>query len=150
MKVKRYSKLKMIGLYALCLLVNIMPLIIVLIVNWNVCTKTTREAVAISSTGIVWVFFLVVTLLGATPRKINRAVGLCLVFGLFELMKPLLNYMCIFAGAAAIGAILDGLIVRPWIKRYTELRTATKSADLTTQQVKQAVKEILEEGSGRV
>ena len=61
MQVKKYSKLKMFGLYALSLLVNLLPLIIVLIVNWEVCTKTKREGVAISVTGFVWVFFLVIT-----------------------------------------------------------------------------------------
>ena len=59
--------------------------------------------------------------------------------------------MTIFAGAAAIGALLDVIIVKPIIKRYAELRVASKTADITTQQVAQAVKDILnEERSGRV
>ena len=59
--------------------------------------------------------------------------------------------MCIFSGAAAIGALLDVILIRPAIKKYSELRVATQTADLTTEQVKTAVKELLEEErSGRV
>lgn len=151
MQVKKYSKLKMFGLYALSVLVNLLPLIVVLIINWKNCTKTEREGVAITVTGFVWVGFLVFSMLGTMPKKINRVAGLVIVFGMLELMKPLLNYMCVFAGAAAIGAILDVLIMRPIIKKYQELRVATQTADLTAQQVKEAVKELLqEERSGRV
>lgn len=151
MQVKKYSKLKMFGLYALSLAVNLIPLIVVLIINWEVCTKTKREGIAISVTGFVWVFFLIITMLGTLPKKINRVATLCIVFGVLELMKPLLNYMTIFAGAAAIGALLDVIIIKPIIKRYAELRVASKTADITTQQVKLAVKELLdEERTGRV
>lgn len=151
MQVKKYSKFKMLCLYLLSLLVNLIPLIIVLIINWSICTKTKREGIAISVTGFVWVFFLVVTMIGTLPRKINRVATLCIVFCVLEFMKPLLNYMTIFAGAAAIGALLDVIIVKPIIKRYAELRIASKTADITTQQVKLAVKELLdEERSGRV
>lgn len=150
MQVKKYSKLKMCGLYLLSLLVNLVPLVIVLLINWEICTKTKREGIAISVTGFVWIFFLLITMLGGVPKKINRVATLFIVFVVLELMKPLLNYMTIFAGAAAIGAMLDMLIVKPIIKRYAELRLATKSADLTTIQVTNAVKEILKEGTGRV
>ena len=140
----------MCGLYLLSLLVNLVPLVIVLLINWEICTKTKREGIAISVTGFVWIFFLLITMLGGVPKKINRVATLFIVFVVLELMKPLLNYMTIFAGAAAIGAMLDMLIVKPIIKRYAELRLATKSADLTTIQVTNAVKEILKEGTGRV
>jgi hypothetical protein len=150
MQVKKYSKLKMCGLYLLSLLVNLVPLVIVLVINWEICTKTKREGIAISVTGFVWIFFLLISMLGSVPKKINRVATLFIVFAVLELMKPLLNYMTIFAGAAAIGAMLDILIVKPIIKRYAELRLATKSADLTTIQVTNAVKEILKEGTGRV
>lgn len=149
-KVKRYSKLKMFGLYMLSLFVNLLPLAIVVMVYWKDCTKTTREGIALSVTGIFWVLFLIITLTGAMPKNINRAVTLIIVFIILELMKPLLAYMCIFAGASAIGALLDSICIRPIIKRYEELRIATKSADITTQQVKEAVAELLEERSGRV
>lgn len=151
MQVKKYSKLRMFGLYTLSIVVNLLPLIVVVIIHWEVCTKTRRECVALSVTGFVWVFFLVITMLGTLPKKINRVATLCIIFGVLELMKPLLNYMTIFAGAAAIGALLDVIIVKPIIKRYVELRVASKTADITTQQVKIAVNELLnEERSGRV
>ena len=149
-KIKRYSKLKMFGLYMLSLFVNLLPLAIVVGVYWQDCTKTTREGIALTVTGIFWVLFLVITLAGAMPKNINRAVTLVIIFIVLELMKPLLAYMCIFAGASAIGALVDAIFVRPIITRYAELRVATKSADLTTQQVKEAVSELLEERSGRV
>lgn len=151
MQVKKYSKLKMFGLYTLSVVINLLPLIFVLIINWEACTKTKREGIAISVTGFIWIFFLIITMLGTLPKKINRVTTLCIVFGVLELMKPLLSYMTIFAGAAAIGAILDAIIVKPIIKKYAELRVASKTADITTQQVKLAVKELLdEERSGRV
>ena len=151
MQVKRYSKIKMFGLYALSLLVNLLPLIIVLIVNWEVCTKTKREGVALSVTGVIWVLFLVASMIGSMPLKSNRIVTLVLIFIMLELMKPLLSYMTIFAGASAIGAILDAVFIRPMIIKYKELRLSTKTADLTTNQVKMAVKELLEEErTGRV
>lgn len=149
-KVKRYSKLKMFGLYMLSLFVNLLPLAIVVMVYWEDCTKTTRESVALTVTGVFWVLFLVITLIGAMPKNINRAFTLVLIFVVLELMKPLLAYMCIFAGASAIGALLDSIIIRPIIVRYVELRQATKTADITTNQVKEAVAELLEERSGRV
>ena len=67
MKVKKYSKLKMFGLYVLSVVTNILPLLVVIAINWEDCTKTTREGVAISVTGIVWVCFLVFTMLGSMP-----------------------------------------------------------------------------------
>ncbi len=150
-KIKKYSKFKMFGLYVLSVLVNILPLVVVLIINWESCTKTQREGIAISVTGFVWIFFLIVSMLGSMPKKLNRVGCLIIVFLMLELMKPLLSYMCIFAGSAVIGAILDVILIRPIIKRYAELRVATKTADITTQQVSEAVREILkEEGSGRV
>lgn len=151
MQTKKYSKLKMFGLYVISVIVNLLPLLIVLIINWEVCTKTIREGIAVSVTGIVWLVFLILSLLGALPSKMNRVVSLIIVFVLLELMKPLLSYMCIFSGAAAIGALLDVIFIRPAIKKYSELRVATQTADLTTEQVKTAVKELLEEErSGRV
>ena len=58
--------------------------------------------------------------------------------------------MCIFAGAAALGALIDTILIRPIIRRYKELRKATTTADLTSSQVKEAMREILEERNGRV
>ena len=142
---KRYSKVKMFLLYVLSLLVNLLPLIIVLIINWGVCTKTQREGVAITVTGISWIVFLVASMIGAMPKKVNRVVTLVVAFVVLELMKPLLSCMCMFSGAAAIGALLDLCAVKPFIKKYQELRVATKTADMTTEQVKLAVKEILSE-----
>lgn len=147
---KKYSKLKMFCLYCLSILVNILPLIIVLIVNWEFCTKTRRECLAISVTGVVWVGFLVFTMLGSMPRKLNRVFVLIAFYLMLELMKPLLSYMTIFAGSATIGALLDLFLVKPLIRRYTELRIATKTADLTTQQMEQVMTKILDERSGRV
>lgn len=149
-KIKKYSKFKMFGLYVLSVLVNILPLVVVLIINWEFCTKTKREGIAISVTGFVWIFFLIISMLGSMPKKLNRVGSLIIVFLILELMKPLLSFMCVFAGASAIGAILDVIIVRPIIRRYVELRIASKTADITTQQVKLAVAELLEERSGRV
>lgn len=141
----------MFGLYILSVLVNILPLVVVLIINWEACTKTRRECVAITVTGFVWIFFLVVTMIGSMPKQTNRVATLCIVFGVLELMKPLMHYMTIFSGACAIGGILDLIIVKPIIKKYRELRVATKTADITTQQVAQVVKDILkEERTGRV
>jgi hypothetical protein len=147
MKVKRYSKFKMFGLWCLSILVNLLPLIVVLAVNYKFFITTQEESVALTITGIVWVVFLICSLIGSLPFRVNRCVVLVVFYGVLELMKPLLKYMCIFAGAVALGAILDTLIVRPIIKKYAELRQATKTADLTTMQVKQAVQELLE---GRV
>lgn len=148
---KKYSKLKMFGLYALSLFVNLLPLLIVLLINWEACTKTKREGVAISVTGIAWIIFLVMTMLGTMPKRVNRVVTLVIVFVVLELMKPLLSYMCIFAGASAIGAMIDIVAVRPFINRYKEYRLATKTAQITTEQVKEAVKEIIKtENTGRV
>lgn len=150
-KIKKYSGFKMFGLYFLSVLVNVLPLVIVLIINWEFCTKTKREGIAISVTGFVWIFFLIVSMLGSMPKRLNRVASLIIVFGILELMKPLLSFMCVFSGAAAIGAILDVIIIKPIIRRYIELRVASKTADITTQQVKLAVEELLgEKGSGRV
>lgn len=148
-KTKRYSRLKMFGLGCLSVLVNLAPLLIVLLVNYELLIKTKREGLALTVTGVVWVIFLISTLIGSLPFKLNRCATMIIIFIVLELMKPLLVYMCIFAGAAALGALIDTIIIRPIIKRYAELRQATKTADLTTQQVKIAVKELLEEGSGR-
>lgn len=151
MQIKKYSKLKMFGLYTLSLFVNLLPLIIVLIVNWEVCTKTKRETIALTTTGIVWVLFLILSMVNAMPKKTSRVVTLTTVFVLLELMKPLLSQMCLFAGASAIGALLDVIIIRPIIKRYVELRIASKTADITTIQVKSAVEDALKNaGCGRV
>ena len=85
------------------------------------------------------------------PKKMNRVATLIIIFVELELMKPLLNYMCSFAGAAAIGAFIDFMIVKPVIKRYAEMRLAVKTADVTTTQVVNAVKEMLnQERTGRV
>ena len=149
MKVKRYSKLKMFFLGCLSVVINLLPLVVVLIVNYEFIVTTKREGLALSITGVVWVLFLVVSLLGSLPLRLNRCVTLVIVYAVLELMKPLLEYMCIFAGAVALGAILDTIFIRPIIKKYRELRQATKTADLTTIQVKQAVQEILE-NNGRV
>ena len=151
MQIKKYSKLKMFGLYALSLFVNLLPLMIVLFLNWEVCTKTKRESVALTTTGFVWVMFLIFSMIGAMPKRASRVVTLIVVFVLLEMMKPLLSQMCLFAGASAIGALLDVIIVRPIIKKYLELRVATTTADLTTLQVKTVVEEALKEaGCGRV
>lgn len=151
MQVKKYSKLKMFGLYSLSVFVNILPLIVVLIINWKACTKTTREGVAITITGIAWLLFLVISIKGTMPNRMNRAVTLSIVFIFLLLMKPLLDKMCIFAGSATLGCLLDVIFVRPLIIKYRELRVATKTADLTTEQVKVAIQEALkEERNGRV
>ena len=112
MEVKKYSKVKMLGLYALSLFVNLLPLIIVLVFNWNACTKTRRESVALTVTGFIWVFFLIVTMIGNLPNKTNRVVTLTIVFLVLELMKPLLNYMCLFSGACALGSIADVIFIK--------------------------------------
>jgi hypothetical protein len=141
----------MFGLYVLSVVLNILPLVVVLIITWESCTKTKREGVAITVTGVCWIFFLIVTMLGTVPKKINRVATFIIVYALLEVMKPLMNYMCIFAGAATLGALVDVIFVRPIIRKYHELRIATKTSDMTTMQVKEAIKEIIEkERSGRV
>lgn len=149
--VKKYSRLKMDGLFLLSILVNLIPLIIVLVVNWGICTKTKREGIAITLTGIVWVLVLIATISNSVPKKVNKIFGLTVAMVLCELMRPLLKYMTLFIGAALIGVILDTIIVKPKINRYKELRLASKTAEITTMQVKEAVKEIIsQERSGRV
>lgn len=151
MKEKKYSKFKMLSLYLLSVFVNIIPLLLVVAFNWKACTKTTRSGLALSVTGIFWVMFLLLSMLGTMPKKMNRVATLIIIFVVLELMKPLLNYMCSFAGAAAIGAFIDFMIVKPVIKRYAEMRLAVKTADVTTTQVVNAVKEMLnQERTGRV
>lgn len=152
MQIKKYNKFKMFGLYVLSVFVNLLPLFIVILINWEACTKTRREGIALSVTGVVWTMFLIFSMLGAMPKRVNRVVGLVVVYVLLEIMKPLLTYMCVFAGASAIGALLDLIIVRPIIRRYIELRVASKTADITTQQVQEVVKQCLEseERNGRV
>ena len=151
MTVKRYSKLKMFALYSLSVLVNVTPLIVIVALNWKIFIKTQREGVALTITGIVWFIFLISTFFNSLSFKLNRCATMIIIFVVLELMKPLLNHMCIFAGAAALGALIDTILIRPIIKRYKELRIATTTADITTMQVKQAVQEVLEaERSGRV
>ena len=150
MAVKRYSKLKMFALYVASVLVNILPLIIVLAFNWKHFTKTPRETLAISITGFVWIAFLVVSMIGSLPNKLNRVAKITIVYVMLVVMKPLLMHMTVFAGASAIGALLDLIILKPIITRYKELRLATKTADITTQQMEQVMNKILDERSGRV
>ena len=51
-EVKKYSALKMFGLYAISFGVNILPLLVVVIINWEACTKTQKEGVALAVAGI--------------------------------------------------------------------------------------------------
>lgn len=135
----------MFCLYLLRLAVNLLPLIVVLVVNYKIYTKTQQEGIALTITGVFWVLFLIFTMLGIAPKNVNRAVTLVIVFVVLKLMQPLLTHMCTFAGAVAIGALLDAIVIMPIITRYKELRVATKTADITTSQIKQAVQEIIEE-----
>ena len=144
-KDKKYSKLKMVGLYAISFGVNVLPLIVVLIINWEACTKTQREGIAITVAGIFWLLFLASSMLSSLPIKANRVVVLVVLFVMLLLMKPLMEYMAMFSGAAALGAIADVLIVKPIIKQYNEKRVVEKTAGETTKQIKAVMQEMFEE-----
>ncbi|MBR2377442.1 MAG: hypothetical protein IKA85_06735 [Clostridia bacterium] len=149
MKAKRYSKFKMFLLWCLSLTANLLPLVIVLAINYKYMVTTKEEGFALTVTGVVWVLFLLISLKGTLPFKMNRCVTLIIVYVLLELMKPLLSYMSVFAGACALGSLIDIVIIKPMIVKYREVRQATKTADMTTEQIKVAVAEIIEERGGR-
>lgn len=151
-KAKKNNKMKMFWLYLLSFGVNILPLLIVIIFNWDDCTKTEREGLALTVAGIFWVIFLIVSMLNSVPFKVNRVVVLVVLFVLLLLMKPLLNLMAIFCGASAFGAMVDTFVVKPIIKRQKEKKLIGETAEETTKQIKAVMQEIIkeQENKGRV
>lgn len=146
-KIKRYSLGKLVFLRILCIFVNIAPLIVLLIINWGVYTKTRSESIALSVTGFVWLVFLIMSAFSSFSPKLARPIKLLCFFIILELIDPLILSLKWFVLCSFIGAGLDFIIIQPLIKQMLELRVATKTTDLT----KEAVREILrEEGGGRV
>ncbi len=146
-KIKRYKASHLLLLRLLCVLVNIAPLVVLLIINWDVYTKTRSESIALSVTGIVWLVFLIMSAFSSFSPKLARPVKLLCFFIILELINPLILSLKWFVLCSFIGALADYIIIQPLIRQMIELRVATKTTDMT----KEAVREIIkEEMGGRV
>lgn len=141
LQIKEYSLTKLIVFRILSVLVNILPLIVLLIINWNVYTKTRSESVALTVTGIVWLIYLIMSAFSTFSPKFSRPVKLLVAFIVLELIDPLVGNLKWFALCGFIGALADYLVIQPIIKNLLELKVATKTSEMTRDAIKDILKE---------
>lgn len=144
LKINKYNVKNLFLLRILSILVNIAPLLILLIINWEVYTKTKTSSIALSFTGIVWLCFVIMSAFNTLSVKLARPVKLLCFFLILYLIDPLILSMKWFVLCSFLGSTVDYILIQPYIKKMNELKIATKTTDLT----KEALKEMLQEQPG--
>jgi len=133
---KTHKGLWILLLHVLSFLVSLLPLGIVLAVNFGKYTETVPETVKLCAGGVILVVFVVLKVLGKLKMP-RRIVFYALVFAGAWLFAALLEDLLLLSFAALLGEAVDYIVLQPIIARLKRTREREKTADETAERVEE-------------
>lgn len=129
-------------------ILSVLPFIVLIIVNWNVYTKTTASSISLGFGMLVAIVFAVLKLLGRLPKNVKGVIKSAIACGLCWALKVLIVDLPIIATAWLIGSLLAEILT-PIIKKTEKEANVSEQASATAEEVAKQIKNIIG-GNGRV
>ena len=129
-------------------ILSVLPFIVLIIVNWNVYTKTTASSISLGFGMLVAIGFAVLKLLGRLPKNVKGVIKSAIACGLCWALKVLIVDLPIIATAWLIGSLLAEILT-PIIKKTEKEANVSEQASATAEEVAKQIKNIIG-GNGRV
>ena len=112
-------------------LVRMLPLIIILIINWKAYTKTKQTTVGLTLSGGLYMVLLIIEMLKKMPAKVNLTLFDLFLCVIIYAVKPIINDLLLFMAAITLSRILAWLFVDKRLAYMEELKKANLTADVT-------------------
>ena len=128
-------------------LVSVLPLLALIIVNWNVYTKTTASTVSLGFGMLLAIIFAILKILDRLPKNVKGVFKAGIVCALCWALKSLVVDLPIIATAWFIGECLAECFT-PIIKKATKQEEVSEQANATAEEVAKQIQNII--GNGRV
>lgn len=129
------------------MLVSVLPLLVLIFLNWDVYTKTTASTVSLGFGMLITVVFAVLKILNRLPKNVKGVFKAGIVCALCWALKSLVVDLPIIATAWFVGECLAECFT-PIIKKATKQAEVTEQASATAEEVAKQIQNII--GNGRV
>lgn len=150
MKKKANLKTRLIFLEIGSFVISVAPLLIFVFANWSNYAKTPSDTIKISVGLVIAIVLFLLKVIGKLkmPKRVVTYAVLCV---LCYFLYPLIQDIVWLSGLCLVGEVLDLCIFQKPIKATKEAILVNKTADATTDKVKQEVKTLFDEyiGGGR-
>jgi hypothetical protein len=130
------------------LLVSVLPLIALIIVNWEVYTKTPASTASLGFGMVIAIVFAVLKLLGRLPKNIKGVVWAGIVCVMCWCLKILIVDLPIISTAWFMGSLLAEFFT-PMIKKAEKESNIEEQATVTAEEVAAKISSMIG-GGGRV
>ena len=144
MKLQRWEqamkqmKNKLRILTILSFVTSILPVVLVVGINWNTYVETTGDAVKLTCGGIIAVFLVLLKVMDKLKVP-NKFVLLGSVFVMSYLLQSILQDLTLLSGMALLGEVLDCFLFQTPIKRLREAIMIEKTADATSSKIESII-----------
>ena len=142
------TKSKVVIYKLLRMLVSVLPLVAVIVVNWEVYTETPASTITLGFGMVVAIVFAILKILNRMPKNLKSVVWAGIVCALSWCLKLLIMDLPIIATAWFLGSLL-GEIFTPIIKKAERAGNIEDTANATAEEVASKISSILG-GGGRV
>lgn len=123
------------------------PLLVCFILNWDTYTETPSATVKLCLGGVILLVLLFLKVVGKLKMP-RRIVLFGIVFMMAYLLQAILDDLILLSGMALLGEGIDFVCFQRAIRITKENILVGKTADATTTQVEEVLKQYL--GNGRV
>ena len=134
---------KLVALYFGSFLVTVLPVAILLVLNWEKYTGyTVGGNIRLGAGAIIALAIVALKLLGKL-RMPRRVVLFAIVCGLSYLLAPLLNDLFILSAAALVGEFVDWAFFQTGIRKVREQIATEQSSDVTADKMDEVLKKYM-------
>ena len=140
-KKPRY-RLRLAILYVCSFIVSIAPLLVCFIANWDKYTETPQDTIKLCLGGLLLMLFVFLKVVGKLQMP-RRIVLFSVVFCMVYLLQTILDDLLLISFLALLGEILDAIGFQWVIKKTKQDMIVSKTADATTQQVEQVIRQYI-------
>lgn len=147
MKKKANLKARLVLLQIGSFIVSVAPLLIYIFLNWSNYAKTPGDTIKISVGLVIAIILFLLKVIGKLKMP-KRVVTYAVICVLSYFLYPLIQDIVWLSGLCLIGEVLDLVFFQRPIKKTKEDILVNKTADATTNQVKDEVKNLLDEYIG--
>ena len=117
---------------------SILPIALVIGLNWNVYVQTTSDAVKLTCGGCIALFLVFMKVIGKL-RVPNKFVLLGSVFLMSYLLQSIISDLTILSGMALLGEVLDAMLFQVPIRKLREAIMIEKTADATSSKIESII-----------
>lgn len=88
-------------------IVSILPILVVVGLNWNEYTKTTTSTVSLCVGGVIALVLILIKAIGKMPKKIHPIIKYAVALVLVVALDALVQDLKLLLAAAIVGEVLD-------------------------------------------